>query len=156
MQHLGAVEDPRTFAREVLTPKEYEAWEAIEIRGLSIRGFARQTNLSPAAVRDRMTGARRKLAISMGEVVPDAVKQRMCDETMALGLLIARDGPICYLCREPYERSFLTIEHIIPRSRGGSDDPENLAVACGSCNGMKLDSYVSFHLLSGAPMYHPR
>lgn len=30
-----------------------------------------------------------------------------------------------------------SIEHIVPRSHGGSDDHENLALACASCNSAK-------------------
>lgn len=32
-----------------------------------------------------------------------------------------------------------TIEHIIPRSQGGSDDWENLAAACYRCNDLRQD-----------------
>jgi 5-methylcytosine-specific restriction endonuclease McrA len=35
-----------------------------------------------------------------------------------------------------------TLEHIEPKTHGGSDDPENLAIACARCNsgkGMRLD-----------------
>lgn len=28
----------------------------------------------------------------------------------------------------------LSIDHVRPRSSGGTDDPENLVVACGACN----------------------
>ena len=31
----------------------------------------------------------------------------------------------------------LTIDHIIPRSRGGTDDPDNLQLLCGACNSTK-------------------
>lgn len=30
-----------------------------------------------------------------------------------------------------------TLEHIIPKTQGGTDAPENLALACGSCNAAK-------------------
>lgn len=30
----------------------------------------------------------------------------------------------------------LTIEHVRPRSCGGSDEPDNRAAACGACNNM--------------------
>ena len=30
-----------------------------------------------------------------------------------------------------------TVEHIIPRNHGGTDDLENLAIACASCNSEK-------------------
>lgn len=30
-----------------------------------------------------------------------------------------------------------TVEHIVPRTHGGSDSLDNLAIACGRCNGAK-------------------
>ena len=36
---------------------------------------------------------------------------------------------------EPISRA--TIEHILPRGHGGSDDPANLALACARCNHQK-------------------
>jgi 5-methylcytosine-specific restriction endonuclease McrA len=38
--------------------------------------------------------------------------------------------------------TFATLEHIEPKNHGGSDAPENLAIACARCNsgkGMRLD-----------------
>jgi len=48
--------------------------------------------------------------------------------------LIGRDGRICVWCgREPWPAD-LTAEHLLPRSRRGRTVPENLAVACRTCN----------------------
>jgi 5-methylcytosine-specific restriction endonuclease McrA len=30
-----------------------------------------------------------------------------------------------------------TLEHIVPKNHGGTDDPENLAIACARCNSEK-------------------
>lgn len=41
------------------------------------------------------------------------------------------------------EPAHATLEHIVPRGLGGTDDPENLAVACKRCNhakGRRLDA----------------
>ena len=35
------------------------------------------------------------------------------------------------------ESAHATLEHIIPRGLGGSDEPDNLAVACQRCNQLK-------------------
>lgn len=43
---------------------------------------------------------------------------------------------------DPDEPAQATLEHIIPRHHGGSDDADNLAVACQRCNqgkGKRLD-----------------
>lgn len=52
-----------------------------------------------------------------------------------------RDEGICQLCFVPVDfdahymsQSAPTLDHIIPRSHGGSDDPENLRLACRGCN----------------------
>ena len=48
--------------------------------------------------------------------------------------LIERDGPACVWCgREPWRRD-LTLEHVVPRSRGGHLTAENALVACRTCN----------------------
>lgn len=48
--------------------------------------------------------------------------------------IIERDGTICYLCGVDFPPGLLTIEHVIPLSRGGGHTPDNLRVACGPCN----------------------
>ncbi|MCX7703075.1 MAG: HNH endonuclease [Planctomycetota bacterium] len=53
--------------------------------------------------------------------------------------LLARDGCTCQYCGRRLPPSRLTIDHIIPRSRGGSDDWDNLVVACIDCNIRKGD-----------------
>ena len=42
--------------------------------------------------------------------------------------------PWCSIC---YVTTNLTVDHIIPRSRGGTNDPDNLQVLCRSCNSRK-------------------
>lgn len=48
--------------------------------------------------------------------------------------IFERDGHICQYCRKRFARSQLTLDHIIPQSRGGDETWENLVVACISCN----------------------
>ena len=52
----------------------------------------------------------------------------------------------CEYCRAPEEifNFPFEVEHIVPRSRGGSDDAENLALACHSCNRFKSDFMSGF------------
>ena len=40
---------------------------------------------------------------------------------------------------DPRFVEFLTVDHLIPRSRGGSHDPDNLVPACSACNCEKGD-----------------
>jgi hypothetical protein len=45
----------------------------------------------------------------------------------------------CEYCQSPaaYCPDSLTVDHIVPRQQGGTDDWENLAWACFGCNGRK-------------------
>jgi hypothetical protein len=61
-------------------------------------------------------------------------------------LVSSRAKHICEYCRAP-EAVFnlpFEIEHIIPLSRGGKDDENNLALSCRSCNLYKSDSVTGF------------
>lgn len=51
--------------------------------------------------------------------------------------LAAKD--ICGYCRSPQHLIpiIFEIEHILPRAKGGSDEEENLWLACGVCNSFK-------------------
>ena len=50
--------------------------------------------------------------------------------------LIERDGATCRYCGSS---ETLTIEHLTPKSRGGSNALENLALSCYSCNHKKAN-----------------
>jgi hypothetical protein len=45
-----------------------------------------------------------------------------------------RDGYCCIYCSATED---LTLDHVIPYSKGGSDEPDNLATCCRSCNSRK-------------------
>jgi hypothetical protein len=68
--------------------------------------------------------------------------------------LIERDGPVCVWCGREVWRRDLTLEHVVPRSRGGHATPENALVACRACNRRRgsrpVDAYVRDLLRDGA------
>jgi 5-methylcytosine-specific restriction endonuclease McrA len=74
----------------------------------------------------------------LAAVESDATFERVlfCGETVWKGkcihcgsaLLVRPDG-------EPIGHA--TLEHIVPKAHGGTDDPSNLAIACASCNHAK-------------------
>jgi len=54
--------------------------------------------------------------------------------------LLDKFGPICQICLNTFPVQKLTLDHIIPRSKGGSNDINNLQLACARCNQTKGDS----------------
>jgi 5-methylcytosine-specific restriction endonuclease McrA len=64
--------------------------------------------------------------------VPHAVKRRISRRA-----LFARDGFRCVYCGSSSHR--LTLDHVVPRSRGGESIWENVVTACSPCNLRKGD-----------------
>jgi 5-methylcytosine-specific restriction endonuclease McrA len=54
--------------------------------------------------------------------------------------LLRRDGHKCQYCGAG---KALTIDHVIPRSRGGGHTWDNVVIACERCNGKKGDKYLN-------------
>lgn len=52
--------------------------------------------------------------------------------------LLARQGGLCAYCAEPHGEDY-HVDHRVPLSRGGSNGPENLCIACAPCNLSKND-----------------
>lgn len=48
--------------------------------------------------------------------------------------LLKRDGFRCHYCGRRAPDVELHVDHIIPRSKGGSNSPDNLIAACAECN----------------------
>lgn len=51
--------------------------------------------------------------------------------------IFERDRNRCQYCGKRFAKSDLTIDHVIPRSKGGRDTWENLVLACVKCNVQK-------------------
>jgi hypothetical protein len=53
--------------------------------------------------------------------------------------LFARDRHTCAYCAQRFGEYGLTVEHILPESRGGAWDYMNCVSACRTCNSLKAD-----------------
>lgn len=49
-------------------------------------------------------------------------------------LLLRRHGHDCWLCGKHIEHADMTLDHVIPLSRGGKTTPGNLRLAHAKCN----------------------
>jgi len=54
-----------------------------------------------------------------------------------------RDNHTCYLCGNQFSESSLSIDHIVPTSRGGFTTWENIATCCKQCNWEKGDKLLA-------------
>jgi 5-methylcytosine-specific restriction endonuclease McrA len=60
--------------------------------------------------------------------------------------VLARDGWVCQYCGS--DKPGLTVDHVIPRSRGGESSWENIVAACAACNrrkGARMPHEIRMH-----------
>ena len=53
--------------------------------------------------------------------------------------LFGRQEGVCKVCEGRFCFEQMTVDHIVPQSKGGSNELVNLQLLCGSCNGLKAD-----------------
>ena len=53
--------------------------------------------------------------------------------------LYGAQGGYCLGCRAHFQARHMTVDHIIPRSKGGTDHLSNLQLLCAACNSLKGD-----------------
>jgi 5-methylcytosine-specific restriction endonuclease McrA len=73
---------------------------------------------------------------------PEAAERRW-----RVRMLVRASGGHCRYCGILVPRDSITIDHIVPLSKGGLDVAENLALACERCNrekgnGIVMDLYL--------------
>lgn len=71
---------------------------------------------------------------------PRVIRLVSCDRGPRQGLrfnrrnVFARDGNLCQYCGLHFPTSELSLDHVVPRSRGGITSWENIVCACVACN----------------------
>jgi 5-methylcytosine-specific restriction endonuclease McrA len=48
--------------------------------------------------------------------------------------IMLRDGYVCQYCGQPLPKAEATIDHVVPKSRGGATSWDNVVCACRACN----------------------
>jgi len=66
--------------------------------------------------------------------------------------ILIRDGYCCQYCGS---ENATTVDHVIPISKGGTDDPENLVAACSRCNYSKGNRTGQFFGVARTPLTLP-
>jgi len=86
-------------------------------------------------------------------------KRKRMPRTLSVQKLCLIYDYTCQICFEKFEKKDLTVEHILPRSKGGTRDIENITLTCAKCNQMKKDMYPFLnkknHVVKSVPMPIP-
>ena len=82
-----------------------------------------------------------KLRIAIPEVVRLGDYDRLPNHAVTFTRfnLIKRDRYTCQYCGGKPKRGELTIDHVLPRSKGGQNTWTNCVIACEECNAFKAD-----------------
>ena len=59
-------------------------------------------------------------------------------------VLFGRQEGRCGGCKVEFLFRIMEVDHMVPRSRGGSDHPENLQLLCPNCNRVKGDRDMAY------------
>jgi 5-methylcytosine-specific restriction endonuclease McrA len=80
-------------------------------------------------------------AISVPSVIRLLEYRRIPRQTRSLSRknILLRDRHTCQYCRQIFSPIELTLDHVVPRSRGGKSSWENLVTCCRRCNNCKGD-----------------
>lgn len=90
----------------------------------------------------RATGLRSEIrANSIIAIAGKDYMVRNFDRPLALNreMLFARDRHVCAYCAQKFRATLLTLDHIVPKSKGGEDSWMNLVAACKACNNRKAN-----------------
>lgn len=68
-------------------------------------------------------------------------KRKRMPRTLSVQKLCLIYDYTCQICYEKFDKKDLTVEHIFPRSKGGTRDIENITLSCAKCNQIKKDMY---------------
>ena len=85
-------------------------------------------------LRSERMGLRKPLVIRLVQYVKVPRKLAL---PLTRRLVLARDAYTCQYCGSQPNRAILTIDHVLPRSRGGGKRWENVVAACRPCNQRK-------------------
>jgi len=85
-----------------------------------------------------------RLALRIPSVIRLLEYRRIPHQTRALSRknILLRDRNTCQYCAQVLPSAELTLDHVIPRSRGGLSTWENLVAACHYCNRKKGNQYA--------------
>lgn len=102
---------------------------------LLLKGVAQAEELNSSEVHSSSS------ALKVPSVIRLLAYRHIPQQTRALSRknILLRDHNTCQFCGRVFPASELTLDHVLPRSRGGRSSWENLVASCYACNNRKGD-----------------
>ena len=85
-------------------------------------------------------------------MVKDYIKRRNVIALTRSNLFL-RDNYKCQYCGDSFPHNHLTYDHVIPRSKGGTTDWDNIVAACVPCNSKKGSKLIEPIQIPFMPTY---
>jgi len=124
--------------------------EAIVVRDGHFYSFSFDQWLEKSLERDWFPGDWEFIGTSRHDVaVPQVVRCLHYDKVPRAALRLTkravhnRDEHTCYICGKKFGEANLSVDHVVPQSRGGKTTWENLASCCKKCNEKKGNKLLS-------------
>ena len=117
------------------------SYEPINICGvkraivLIVKGVAKSEEVVSSVMRSPSVEIRVPAVIRLVAYVKLSYKRKIFSKKH----IFLRDQYTCQYCVEKFEPAKLTLDHVLPQSRGGRSTWENLVTCCKSCNFRKGD-----------------
>jgi 5-methylcytosine-specific restriction endonuclease McrA len=78
------------------------------------------------------------LSVPSVMIVREYIKRRT-NTSFSRSNVYCRDNYICQYCKQMFSNKELTLDHVIPKSKGGKTEWTNIVTACKKCNNVKAN-----------------
>jgi 5-methylcytosine-specific restriction endonuclease McrA len=135
---------------KLYTLKLDASWRPIEVVD-SYKGFSLVFSGRARVVENHSHSACALFYFPSVVVLNSYIRKREFKVSPSRNTIFYRDKNICQYCHKRFSKSKLTLDHVIPKSKGGDKSWHNLVTCCSSCNQKKADKtieQVGFKLLN--------
>lgn len=128
----------------LLLNKDYQPLRVMSWKAAFVKMFSPSNNVEVVKYYDDLTvrSAYKTHKVPAVMVVRSGFvnfKRKVKKEANYKKYVYIRDGYKCQYCGKECSQSDLTVDHVVPKSKGGSNNWTNLVTSCIECNNRKAD-----------------
>ncbi len=123
---------------KLYTLKLDAAWRPIEVVD-SFKGFSLVFSGRAQVVENHSQLACALFPFPSVVVLKSYIRKRQFTVSPTRNTIFHRDKYICQYCYNRFSKNRLTLDHVVPKSKGGDKSWTNLVTSCSSCNQKKAD-----------------